>query len=130
TRPRSRREAGVLNAGARPFVDEGASEGSVGVAGHARIRRWRSCSSPGFTQTATAWDAVVDHLPADAGPVPVDVPTSLGFVETAAAIGELGGRAVYVGYSMGGRLCLRLALDPPALVRGLVLPIAVPGLAN
>ncbi|HMF84318.1 MAG TPA: alpha/beta fold hydrolase [Acidimicrobiia bacterium] len=85
---------------------------------------------PGFTQTATAWDAVVDHLPADAGPVPVDVPTSLGFVETAAAIGELGGRAVYVGYSMGGRLCLRLALDRPELVRGLVLLSASPGIAD
>jgi 2-succinyl-6-hydroxy-2,4-cyclohexadiene-1-carboxylate synthase len=85
---------------------------------------------PGFTQTAAAWDAVVAHLPADAAAVPVDVPTGLGFVETAAAIGERGGRAIYVGYSMGGRLCLRLALDRPDLVRGLVLLSASPGIAD
>ena len=85
---------------------------------------------PGFTQTASAWDAVVARLPTDAGATPVDVPTGLGFVETAAAIGERGGRAVYAGYSMGGRLCLRLALDRPALVRGLVLLSASPGIAD
>ncbi|HYV60868.1 MAG TPA: alpha/beta fold hydrolase [Acidimicrobiia bacterium] len=85
---------------------------------------------PGFTQTAAAWDAVAARLPADAGAVPVDVPTGLGFVETAAAIGARGGRAVYAGYSMGGRLCLRLALDRPDLVRGLVLLSASPGIAD
>jgi 2-succinyl-6-hydroxy-2,4-cyclohexadiene-1-carboxylate synthase len=85
---------------------------------------------PGFTQTAAAWDAVVARLPADAGPVPVDVPTGLGFAETAADIGARGGRAVYAGYSMGGRLCLRLALDRPDLVRGLVLFSASPGIAD
>jgi 2-succinyl-6-hydroxy-2,4-cyclohexadiene-1-carboxylate synthase len=85
---------------------------------------------PGFTQTAAAWDAVVACLPADAEAEPVDVPTGLGFVETAAGIGERGGRAIYVGYSMGGRLCLRLALDRPDLVRGLVLLSASPGIAD
>ena len=85
---------------------------------------------PGFTQTAAAWDAVVARLPADAGATPVEVPTGLGFVETAAAIGEGGGRAIYAGYSMGGRLCLRLALDRPDLVRGLVLLSASPGIAD
>jgi 2-succinyl-6-hydroxy-2,4-cyclohexadiene-1-carboxylate synthase len=60
----------------------------------------------------------------------VDVPTGLGFVETAAAIGERGDRAVYAGYSMGGRLCLRLALDRPDVVRGLVLLSASPGIAD
>ena len=85
---------------------------------------------PGFTQTAAAWEAVVARLSADAGAVPVDVPTGLGFVETAAAIGERGGRAIYAGYSMGGRLSLRLALDRPDLVRGLVLLSASPGIAD
>ncbi len=56
---------------------------------------------PGFTQTAAAWDPVRDHLPSDIDAVALDVPTGLGFVETAAAIGEHGGRAVYAGYSMG-----------------------------
>lgn len=85
---------------------------------------------PGFTQTAAAWDAVVARLPADADAIPVDVPSGSDFVETAIAIGERGGRAVYAGYSMGGRLCLRLALDRPDLVRGLVLLSASPGIAD
>jgi 2-succinyl-6-hydroxy-2,4-cyclohexadiene-1-carboxylate synthase len=85
---------------------------------------------PGFTQTKTAWEPVVAHLPAEAGAVPVDVPTGLGFVETAAAIGERGGRAIYAGYSMGGRLCLRLALDRPDLVRALVVLSSSPGIAD
>jgi len=85
---------------------------------------------PGFTQTAAAWDAVGAHLPAAAEASPVDVPTGLGFVDTAAAIGERAGRAIYAGYSMGGRLCLRLALDRPDLVRGLVLLSASPGIAD
>jgi 2-succinyl-6-hydroxy-2,4-cyclohexadiene-1-carboxylate synthase len=84
---------------------------------------------PGFTQTATAWDAVVARLPG-AAVMPVDVPTGLAFADTAAAIGERGGRAIYAGYSMGGRLCLRLALDRPDLVRGLVLLSASPGIAD
>ncbi|HEV3495176.1 MAG TPA: alpha/beta fold hydrolase, partial [Actinomycetes bacterium] len=47
-----------------------------------------------------------------------------------AAIGEAGGPATYVGYSMGGRLCLRLAVDRPDLVQSLVLIGASPGLAD
>jgi 2-succinyl-6-hydroxy-2,4-cyclohexadiene-1-carboxylate synthase len=36
----------------------------------------------------------------------------------------------YVGYSLGGRLCLRLALTRPDLVRALVLVGASPGIAD
>src|SRR5688500_19543309 len=54
----------------------------------------------------------------------------MSFEETAAAIGEAGGTATYVGYSMGGRLCLRLAVDRPDLVQSLVLVGASPGLAD
>jgi 2-succinyl-6-hydroxy-2,4-cyclohexadiene-1-carboxylate synthase len=85
---------------------------------------------PGFTQAAASWDPVVGHLPPDLEATAVGVPTGLGFVETAAAIGEQHGRAVYCGYSMGGRLCLRLALDRPDLVRGLVVLSASPGIAD
>jgi 2-succinyl-6-hydroxy-2,4-cyclohexadiene-1-carboxylate synthase len=85
---------------------------------------------PGFTQTASAWDAVRAHLLSDIDAGAVDIPTGLGFVESAAAIGAEAGRAVYAGYSMGGRLCLRLALDRPDLVRGLVLISASAGIAD
>jgi len=54
----------------------------------------------------------------------------LGFVEAACAVGRAGGPASYVGYSLGGRLCLRLALDHPGLVDALVLVGASPGLGN
>lgn len=85
---------------------------------------------PGFTQTAAAWNPVRAHLGDDIEVAALDVPTGLDFVATSAAIGNLGGRAVYAGYSMGGRLCLRLALDHPDLVRGLVLISASPGIAD
>jgi 2-succinyl-6-hydroxy-2,4-cyclohexadiene-1-carboxylate synthase len=85
---------------------------------------------PGFTQTAAAWEPVRAHLGPGVDVVAIDVPTGLGFVETAAAIGDLGGPAIYAGYSMGGRLCLRLALDRPDLVRGLVVISGSPGIAD
>jgi 2-succinyl-6-hydroxy-2,4-cyclohexadiene-1-carboxylate synthase len=54
----------------------------------------------------------------------------VGFGEAAAMVGEAGGVGAYVGYSLGGRLCLRLALDRPDLVRALVLIGASPGIAD
>ena len=47
----------------------------------------------------------------------LDVPPPTTFAATAHAIGDRVAGAIYVGYSMGGRLCLRLALDRPDLVR-------------
>lgn len=91
----------------------------------------------GFTQTATTWDDVARQLVDEVELVRVDLPghggsadARLSFEETAAALGEVGGRATYVGYSMGGRLCLRLALDRPDLVTALVLLGASPGVAD
>jgi 2-succinyl-6-hydroxy-2,4-cyclohexadiene-1-carboxylate synthase len=60
----------------------------------------------------------------------LEVPPPTTFASTAHAIGESGGRGIYVGYSMGGRLCLRLALDRPDIVRALVLVSASPGIAD
>jgi len=91
----------------------------------------------GFTQTMRSWDPVAALLADTVEVVRVDLPghggsseVRLGFEETAAAIGDAGGPATYVGYSMGGRLCLRLALDRPDLVQALVLVGASPGLAD
>jgi 2-succinyl-6-hydroxy-2,4-cyclohexadiene-1-carboxylate synthase len=83
---------------------------------------------PGFTQTARSWAPVLDRLAPRTDLVALDVPSTLGFAETAAALGGAGGPGDYVGYSMGGRLCLRLALDRPDLVRRLVLLSATPGI--
>ena len=91
----------------------------------------------GFTQTARSWDAVVAALGGVGEIVRVELPghgtarhTRLEFVEAAAYLGEAGGPATWVGYSMGGRLCLRLALDRPDLVERLVLVGASPGIAD
>lgn len=88
---------------------------------------------PGFTQSATAWRPVIELLPdveVEADLVTLEVPDARDFVTTAAAIGDLGGPAAYVGYSMGGRLCLQLALDRPEIVERLVLVSATPGIAD
>ncbi|MDQ6798850.1 MAG: alpha/beta fold hydrolase [Actinomycetota bacterium] len=89
----------------------------------------------GFTQTLRSWDPVVAGLAAHRAVVRVDLPGHGGssalrmrFTEAATVVGETGGAAVYVGYSLGGRLCLRLALDRPDLVRALVLVSASPGI--
>jgi 2-succinyl-6-hydroxy-2,4-cyclohexadiene-1-carboxylate synthase len=91
----------------------------------------------GFTQTLRSWDGLANDLAETFQVIRVDLPghggsagVDLDFVETAAAIGDAGGTATYVGYSMGGRLCLRLALDRPDLVQSLVLIGASPGLAD
>jgi 2-succinyl-6-hydroxy-2,4-cyclohexadiene-1-carboxylate synthase len=91
----------------------------------------------GFTQTLASWDPVAARLGARRRVVRVDLPghggsagVRAGFAEAAALLGEAGGAAAYVGYSLGGRLCLRLALDRPDLVRALVLLGASPGIAG
>ncbi len=91
----------------------------------------------GFTQTLTSWERVAVSLADTYQVVRVDLPghggsgaLDMSFAEAAAAIGEAGGTATYVGYSMGGRLCLQLAVDRPDLVHSLVLVGASPGLAD
>lgn len=92
----------------------------------------------GFTQTLRSWDEVAAALVSRGRQVVrVDLPghggsseVRLGFDEAAVAVGDAGGSAAYVGYSLGGRLCLRLALDRPDLVSALVLIGASPGLAD
>jgi 2-succinyl-6-hydroxy-2,4-cyclohexadiene-1-carboxylate synthase len=84
---------------------------------------------PGFTQSASAWRGVAAAAP-DLDIVALDVPEAPTFEATAVAIAALGGEAIYVGYSMGGRLCLDLAVRHPELVEGLVLVSATPGIAD
>jgi 2-succinyl-6-hydroxy-2,4-cyclohexadiene-1-carboxylate synthase len=85
---------------------------------------------PGFTQTATSWRGVHDVLDESCAVLALDVPQRDSFDATALAIGTEGGRAVYVGYSMGGRLALRLALERPDLVQALVLVSSTAGITD
>ena len=82
----------------------------------------------GFTQTGRCWGGTAEDLRLDHEVVAVDAPGHGGSAEVdaglrdgAALIGDVGGLATYVGYSMGARFCLHLALDQPSRVRGLVL---------
>jgi 2-succinyl-6-hydroxy-2,4-cyclohexadiene-1-carboxylate synthase len=91
----------------------------------------------GFTQTLASWEAVGERLAGRFEVVRVDLPghggsggVRVGFEEAAGLVGEAGGGGAYVGYSLGGRLCLRLALDRPDLVPALVLIGASPGIGD
>ena len=84
----------------------------------------------GFTQSADSWQPVINALPRDYDTIAIEVPEGLDFLSTASGIGARGGPGAYVGYSMGGRLCLALALERPDLVEELVLVSASPGIAD
>lgn len=91
----------------------------------------------GFTHTRTSWDRVAgafadryDTLTVDApghgeaGGLRMDLPTAAEWLE------PIGGSATYVGYSMGGRLALHLALARPTIVTRLVLVSSTAGIAD
>jgi 2-succinyl-6-hydroxy-2,4-cyclohexadiene-1-carboxylate synthase len=89
----------------------------------------------GFTQTRRSWDPLLPALAAEHDVVALDAPghgraseVQADLVDGAARLVTAGGAATYVGYSMGGRLCLHAALGRPDAVRGLVLISATAGL--
>ncbi|MGI8759347.1 MAG: alpha/beta fold hydrolase [Acidimicrobiales bacterium] len=88
----------------------------------------------GFTQTGRCWGPVATDLATDHEVVRVDAPghgrsaAAAAMVDGAELLAATGGRATYVGYSMGGRLCLHLALAHPELVHALVLIGATAGI--
>jgi 2-succinyl-6-hydroxy-2,4-cyclohexadiene-1-carboxylate synthase len=82
----------------------------------------------GFTQTGRSWGPVGADLARDHEVIRVDAPghgrsasITVDMTEGAELLAEAGGRAAYVGYSMGARLCLHLALARPDRVIALVL---------
>ena len=82
----------------------------------------------GFTQTGRLWNSMEERLATDHQVVLVDMPGHAGsshiaadLTEGAHLLGAAGGRGAYVGYSMGARFCLHLALARPDLVTSLVL---------
>jgi 2-succinyl-6-hydroxy-2,4-cyclohexadiene-1-carboxylate synthase len=91
----------------------------------------------GFTQTGGAWDPIVERLSALHTFTVVDAPghgrsgdVRADLRDGAARLGEAGGRAAYVGYSLGGRFALHLALARPDLVERLVLVGATAGIVD
>jgi 2-succinyl-6-hydroxy-2,4-cyclohexadiene-1-carboxylate synthase len=91
----------------------------------------------GFTQTRHSWRALVDRWSSRFETVVVDLPGHGGsaqvhadVVRGAELLGAAGGRGTYVGYSMGGRHALRLAIDRPEVVERVVLIGASPGIAD
>ena len=91
----------------------------------------------GFTQTRHAWGDLPRQLATGHTVVTVDLPghgdssaVGANVGQGARLIGDTCGVAHYVGYSMGGRHVLRLALDRPDLVRSAVLIGVHPGLED
>jgi 2-succinyl-6-hydroxy-2,4-cyclohexadiene-1-carboxylate synthase len=107
-----------------------------GLWSEARFRGPRIVFLHGFTQAGKSWDPVLRFChDLDAEIVLPDLPghghsshLPIGLNETADLLANSYGPAVYVGYSMGGRVALHIALRHPGFVRGLLLFGATPGL--
>lgn len=89
----------------------------------------------GFTQSSRSWERFAGALGAGYEVLAVDAPghggssaVRAGLWEGAELIGATAGRASYLGYSMGGRFVLHLALLHPELVSRLVLVSATAGI--
>jgi 2-succinyl-6-hydroxy-2,4-cyclohexadiene-1-carboxylate synthase len=91
----------------------------------------------GFTQTGQVWGAMDHDLARDHRILAVDLPghgrssaVAVDLVDGATLLGHAVGPATYVGYSMGARFCLHLALSRPELVPRLVLISGTAGIED
>jgi 2-succinyl-6-hydroxy-2,4-cyclohexadiene-1-carboxylate synthase len=91
----------------------------------------------GFTQTAASWNPVVRELARSFTCISVDMPghgdspiADRSVSQCAHDIAHSVGRATYIGYSMGARVALHIALQFPELVERLVLISGTPGIQN
>jgi 2-succinyl-6-hydroxy-2,4-cyclohexadiene-1-carboxylate synthase len=90
----------------------------------------------GFTQTGASWAPVAERVAAAGHEVVVvDLPGHGASANVRADLRRIAdllaattGTATYVGYSLGGRVCLHLALMYPHIVERLVLIGATPGI--
>lgn len=84
---------------------------------------------PGFSLTGQMWAPVIAAAGGRWPATALEIPQGLGFDATAASLAtERSG--IWVGYSMGGRIALRIALEHPAATQGLVLVSATAGIAD
>ncbi len=92
----------------------------------------------GFTQTSRSWELVAHYFADHHYEVAlVDLPghgnssaVRADLRRTADLLASTTGEATYVGYSLGGRVCLHLALMYPHVVDRLVLLGATPGIID
>lgn len=92
----------------------------------------------GFTQTGRSWQPIAEYFVRTGHRcVLVDLPGHGGSAHVRAdlrraadMVGVIAGTAAYVGYSLGGRVCLHLALMSPHLVERLALIGAHPGIED
>jgi len=103
--------------------------------GHRHGAGHRLVLAHGFTQTGQVWGGLAGDLALDHELVLVDLPGHGGSSDVRAdlwqgaeLLGAVGGRADYLGYSMGARFCLHLALSRPDLVHRLVLVSGTAGI--
>jgi len=89
----------------------------------------------GFTQTRRSWDLIASELIDQYEVVTIDAPNhgeshdlNCNLANGADAIVDVGRVATYVGYSMGGRLCLNAALAYPESVKRLILISSTAGI--
>ena len=89
----------------------------------------------GFTQTAACWGPFADELSTTHSLVAIDLPGHGGSGEVRADLSQMTelvassiDRGIVIGYSLGGRVALHLALGHPQLVERLVIIGATGGL--
>ena len=91
----------------------------------------------GFTQSSQSWAGIADDLAQDHEVVVPDLPghgssprASGDIARAADQLAESCGKGTYVGYSLGGRICLHLALRRPILAERLMLVGTTAGLED
>ncbi len=91
----------------------------------------------GFTQTGSSWLPIAEQFADNHEVVLIDAPghgrscnVRADLQHGADLLVATTGTADYIGYSMGGRLCLHLALTHPEAVSSLAMLGATPGITN
>jgi len=91
----------------------------------------------GFTQTSRSWDGVADDLATDHELVLLDAPghgesteVRADLVTASGLLARSAGPSTWIGYSMGARLCLHVAVHHPEAAQGLVLLGATAGIED